>query len=53
VLNGVKCLSEIQFKDDDFLFGVLTLVDIFICLSKAILNGSTLNEAILIFMDQR
>ena len=52
MFNGIKRLGKIQFKEDNFFLGSLTLMYIFEGPSQAIMDGSAMQEALLIFMHQ-
>jgi hypothetical protein len=51
MLNRVKSFSKIQLENDDRFLGLLALVDVFEGPCQTILDGSALEEPILIFVD--
>jgi hypothetical protein len=50
VFNSIKSLYKIQFDDHNFLFGLLTLVNILKISSQTVLNGPRFDESILVLM---
>ena len=51
MLNGVKSLCEVQFNNDYFLLGLLTLMNVLIGLSQIVLHGSAFDKTILVGMN--
>lgn len=49
MLYDVKSFCKVQFQDEELLFSLLALVDIFKCPGQAVLNSSCFDEAILNF----
>jgi hypothetical protein len=53
MLNLIKSLFKIKFKDDHFFLGMMTQVKVFKGPGKAILKGSTFDEPILVPVNNR
>jgi hypothetical protein len=53
VLNLIKNFFKIEFKNDNFLFGMVEKVEVFKGPCQTVLNGSILYETILVFVNQR
>ena len=50
MFNGIEGFGKVQFEEDNFFLGGMSLVDVFENPGQAVMNGSSTKEAILIFM---
>ena len=50
MFNGIEDFGKVQFQEENFFLGSLTLVYVFESPGQTVMNGSSTKKAILIFM---